>query len=218
VSSSRDNWLSLKMFRRGMLATAVLAVLPLVQAQADTIATFNWVENSGSGSQAESGSLTLELPGTESNPFAVGFTQASTTAAPDLTALNYTFSNGTTIGLSNLTSFVFTNSSGSPITSGSWATTTSGHGGFGVGTTDLITGFVFSDASGQKIAESLSSTSTLGLASNQMNGVNDSGYWKLNSLTSVPLPAGLPLLLSGLGVLGAMRRRRADYLPTLTRG
>jgi hypothetical protein len=180
------------------------------------IATFSWVENSGSGTQAESGSLTLDLPGTVSNPFAVGFTQASTSAAPDLTSLSYTYSNGTTITLANLTSFEFTNSSGNPITSASWATTTSGHGGFGVGTTDLITGFIFSDASGQKIAEPLSLTSNLGLASNQMNGVNDSGYWTLDSLTPVPLPAGLPLLLSGLVALGAMRRRRADILPTGT--
>jgi hypothetical protein len=194
--------------RRGVLAMAVLAILPLMQAQADTIAAFTWVEFSGSGGGAESGSLTLDLPGSVSNPFSVGFTQSSSASAPDLTALSYTYSNGTTISLSNLTNFEFTNSSGSAITSASWATTTSGHGGFGVGTTDLITGFDFSNAaSGLKIAEPLSSTSNLGLASNQRNGVTDSGYWQLTSLTPVPLPAGFPLLLSGLAALGALCRR-----------
>jgi hypothetical protein len=212
VSSSANKWSRSKLLGRGLLGIAVLAILPLMQAQADTIATFSWVENSGSGPHAESGSLTLDLPGTVSNPFAVSFTQASTSAAPDLTALSYTYSNGTTIGLSSLSSFVFTNSSGNPITSASWATTASGHGGFGVGTTDLITGFIFSDASGQKISESLSSASNLGLASNQMNGVNDSGYWQLASLTTVPLPAGLPLLLSGLVALAAMRRGPAQRI------
>jgi hypothetical protein len=204
--------------RRGVLAIGVLAILPMMQAQADTIATFSWVENSGSGGNAESGSMTLDLPGSVSAPFAVGFTQAGTTTAPDLTALSYTYSNGTTINLANLTSFVFTNSSGNPISSASWASTAAGHGGFGVGTADLITGFIFSDASGQKIAEPLSLTSSLGLASNQMNGVNDSGYWQLASLTPVPLPAGLPMLLCSLGALGAMRRRRTDILPMPARG
>ena len=196
-----------KTLRRGMLAIAGLAILPLMQAQADTIAAFSWVENSGSGGGTESGSLTLDLPGTVSNPFSVSFTQGSTSSAPDLTALSYTYSNGTTISLSNLTNFEFTDGSGNAITNASWATTTSGHGGFGVGTTDLITGFIFSNASGLKISEPLSLASNLGLASNQMTGVNDSGYWQLTSLTPVPLPAGFPLLLSGLAAFGALRRR-----------
>jgi hypothetical protein len=65
-----------------------------------------------------------------------------------------------------------------------------------------------SNASGQKISEPLSLASNLGQASNQMNGVNDAGYWQLTSLTPVPLPAAFPLLLSGLAALGALRRRR----------
>jgi hypothetical protein len=137
----------------------------------------------------------------------VSFTQGSTTSAPDLTALSYTYSNGTTISLSNLTNFEFTDGSGNAITNASWATTASGHGGFGVGTTDLITGFIFSSTSGLKISEPLSLASNLGLASNQMTGVNDSGYWQLTSLTPVPLPAGFLLLLSGLAALGVLRRR-----------
>ncbi len=36
-----------------------------------------------------------------------------------------------------------------------------------------------------------------------------SGTWSLTAATPVPLPAGLPLLLSGLGVLGVTHRRRA---------
>jgi len=39
---------------------------------------------------------------------------------------------------------------------------------------------------------------------------NDSGYWKLRSLTPtvVPLPAAMPLFLSGIARLGAWARRR----------
>jgi hypothetical protein len=91
-------------------AVAALALSPLA-AHADTLATFTWVENSGSGTGAESGTLVLDLPGSVTNPFAVNFSQASQAAAPDLTSLTYTFSNGTMISQTNLTSFEFTNAS-----------------------------------------------------------------------------------------------------------
>jgi hypothetical protein len=43
--------------------------------------------------------------------------------------------------------------------------------------------------------------------SGQGTASNDFGYWKLNSLAPVPLPAALPLLLSGLALTGALRAK-----------
>jgi hypothetical protein len=40
-------------------------------------------------------------------------------------------------------------------------------------------------------------------------GISDDGFWELQSITPVPLPAALPLLIGGLGLLGAAVRRRA---------
>jgi hypothetical protein len=45
---------------------------------------------------------------------------------------------------------------------------------------------------------------------NPPNAIADGGYWMLASAAPVPLPATLPLVLSGLAALGgAVRRRRA---------
>jgi len=192
--------------------------LPLAQAEASTLATFQWVDTFGTGS----GTLQLTLPGTlTSDTFSVsGLTSAQ--AIADITSLTYRFSDGITVGLSNLTSLTFTNSGGTAITSGiAWATSNQTHGGFGSPGYDLITGFDFSGnqtlgaagPSTYKLAESLALASNVGQASNQItpttgSASNDAGYWQLTSLTPVPLPAALPLLLSGVGLLGGMFARR----------
>ncbi len=198
---------------------AVGLLLPLVPAHAATLATFEWINLSGTGS----GTMSLTLPGTFVAPtFSVGsLTPAA--ALADLTAFSYTFSDGLTVGLSDLTTRLFTDAGGNTITGPtvSWATSDATHGGFGSGSPDLITGFIFSGnnsiagggISNYKISESSFSANNVGQASNLItptlgSASNDAGYWVLQSLEPVPLPAGLPLLVSGLGMIGAMWRRR----------
>jgi hypothetical protein len=43
----------------------------------------------------------------------------------------------------------------------------------------------------------------------QYDSDNVTGTWTLTDVSAVPLPAGLPLLLSGLGLFGIVARRRA---------
>lgn len=194
----------------GLFAATVLAVLGFARAEASTVAVFTWVEASGSGSGAESGTLDLTLPGTiTSSQFSVA-TASAGAAFADITSLQFKFSSGISISLSNITSDTF--SSATP----TWATATVTNttvGGTGLGTTDLITGFTLAGASSLKLAEAQSMLTNIQAVSAQINpasgGVaNDSGYWKLQSLTPVPLPAAMPLLLSGIAGLGALVRRR----------
>jgi hypothetical protein len=197
---------------RGLLATTLLVALCFARAEASTVAAFTWVEATGSGSGAESGTLDLLLPGTiTSSQFSVATASASAAFA-DITSLQFTFSSGIAINLSNITSDTFT--SATP----TWATATVTNttvGGTTLGTTDLITGFTLKGASSLKLAEAQSTLTNIQSVSAQINpasgGVaNDSGYWELQSLTPivVPLPAALPLLLSGIAGLGAIVRRR----------
>ena len=188
--------------RNGIIGAAVLTLAPFVTAEASTLAQFEWVDSSGS---TGSGSLTLSLPGTITTP---QFTVANATFS-EVAGFSYTFSSGLSVDLADLTVNTFST------TPASWTTTTitsSTVGGSGIGDTDLTTGFIFSGSNNLKIAESQGTLFNIQVANNLINpasgGVaNDFGYWKLESLTPVPLPAGLPLLLSGLGIV-AMRRRR----------
>jgi hypothetical protein len=45
-------------------------------------------------------------------------------------------------------------------------------------------------------------------AAGSIPGITDGGYWELQSVTAVPLPLALPLLLSGIGGLAVFARRR----------
>ena len=190
--------------RMGILCAAVLALVPFVRAEAATVAQFEWVDASGS---TGSGTLKISLPGTITNPqFAIGNATFS-----QITSFDYTFSSGSSVDLADLTGHTFSE------TPASWTTTTvtsTTVGGSGLGDTDLTTGFIFSGSNNLKIAESQGTLFNIQVDNNQINpasgGVsNDFGYWKLESLTPVPLPAALPLLLSGLGLVALRRRRPA---------
>lgn len=190
--------------RMGILCAAALTLAPFVRAEAATIAQFEWVDASGS---TGSGTLKISLPGTITNPqFDIGNATFS-----QITTFDYTFSSGLSVNLADLTGHTFSQ------TPASWTTTTitsTTVGGSGLGDTDLTTGFIFSGSNNLKIAESQGTLFNIQVDNNQINpatgGVsNDFGYWKLESLTPVPLPAALPLLLSGLGMVALRRRRPA---------
>jgi hypothetical protein len=179
-----------------VITTGILGVtLPVARAKADTLATFEWVEDSGSGTLAESGTLVIDLPGTvTATTFADG-----NASLGSIKSLSYTFSSGTTITLGNVTSSIF---------SGQWETSNAAATG-GSGAPDLVSEFLLFGTTPTQLnlVEAQGSATNVQPASYQYNGVNDSGVWQLESLTPVPLPAGLPLLLSGLGLLGMNFRR-----------
>src|SRR5580704_17056159 len=82
-------------------SVALLAALPLA-ANADTIATFDWVPFQNGGAGTGSGDLVLTLPGSVAGPgFDVHFASASA-AESAVTGFSYTFSNGDSLSLANL--------------------------------------------------------------------------------------------------------------------
>jgi hypothetical protein len=190
--------------RRGVPLVALLAVLPFAQTQASTIATFEWVRDPGTGTSTESGTLALTLPGTITTD---QFTVSGATLS-QITTFNYTYSNGTTANLSNMTTASFT-------APGQWQTVTETAaymGGSGVGETDLVTGYsITGTPSTFSLTNTAGGSAGIGLAVNALGTASDDGYWQLQSLTPVPLPAALPLLLSGLGAFGVGFRRRSRH-------
>ncbi len=189
---------------------ALVAMLPLA-ANADTLATFDWVAFQNGGAGTGSGDLMLTLPGTVPGPgFDVPF--ASVTAAKNAVAgFSYTFSNGDTLTLANLqagtlqmnpTDWATTDTitpAGAP--TGLYLGTNFNFGGFVTPPGGVLTPFQLASSGGMV---------TLGAGDAQLR-ITDTGYWKLESLSPVPLPAAAWLLISGLAGLAGLGRRGRSF-------
>ncbi len=194
--------------RRILVQATLLALLP-VAANADTLATFDWVAVSNGGSGIGSGDLIIDLPGTITGPtFNVAFGSMAA-AKSAVTDFKYTFSNGDSLGLADLKAGTLQMN---PV---HWQTTNTitpsgAPTGVYLGTTFQLSGFA-TPPGGVLSPWSVASSGgmvTLGAGDAQLR-ITDTGYWKLDSLTPVPLPAGLWLLVSGAAGFLRLTRRKA---------
>ncbi len=214
---------------RRLLATAALATALPVAAQASVIATFDWVSGgttpeNPTSAQTSTPSGTLELllssfslTNTGSGNYGPNYYTSGSASTATIYAFSYTAGDGLTVNKSNLS----TTTLGSTI----WATSASdipynsgitpGYyliSAFSVsGTTPQSSPFQIANAPGTANANYANG---VGNADNSFNaagsipGITDGGYWELQSVTAVPLPLALPLLLSGIGGLAVFARRR----------
>jgi hypothetical protein len=198
-----------------VLAIAVVAGLPRA-ADATTVATFEWISTgSVGGTVTPTGTLVLSLPDTiATQTFNTGNIGVAA-ASPMLTAFSYRFGDGTLIGLADI-------SPTSSIYATSWySSSTNVAVGAPGGSVYLLSQFILrglagspvqnffeiSNAAGQQNGQA--GPSIVGASSNRLFS-NDAGYWRMGSFvtaTVVPVPAALPLLLSGLVAFGGLARR-----------
>jgi hypothetical protein len=219
---------------RSVLALVIAAAILPAAAQADTIATFEWVSGTATPENPASaatttpqGTLTLDLSsfsltGTNNPPNSGQYYASGANATTaNITGLSYTFADGLSVNLSNVT----TESVRSTTTP--WQT--SGldvPGGLPTGAAAayyLVSGFTLSgtaDGANFQIANNVGTAGAtfangVGNGGNSFNGasgfaaITDGGYWKLESIAPVPLPPSVLLLLSGLGLAAFVRRNGA---------
>lgn len=221
---------------RRLLAIVLLCVCTPVVAHASVVATFDWVAISENPASAQTTTATgmlqltlssFTLTGASTPPNFGPYYASSAALTADITAFSYTAADGLSVSLSNVTSRT--------LQSSNWATSGLDTPATGAQAPSaptqgyyLISGFTLSGTTAQgsqfMIANGVGTAGALyangiGNGTNTFNAagavpsIADGGYWKLTSMAPVPLPAGLPLLLSALGGLGVLVRRQEVCVP-----
>lgn len=221
-------------FRR-LLAIVTVAALPLAAHASSVVVTFDWVPMAEDPASAQtttpSGTLQLTLSsfaltGTSDPPnFGPYYQSGNDAATANITGFSYTAGNGLTVDLADVTS--------ESVRSATTPWQTSGLDTPAPGASDpfpsptagyyLVSGFSLSGATAQgSFFMSANNVGTAGATypngvpngdatfnatSSGVPAIEDGGYWELASMTPVPLPPALLLLLSGLGLLAWLTHR-----------
>ncbi len=218
--------LGLARHARRALAIAAATIIAPVAAHATVIATFDWVPVSENPTSAPtttaSGVLTLTLPsltlGGPSTPPNLGqyYSSGTNATTAEITGLTYTDAEGLSINLSEVTTESLRSTTTPWVTSGldTPAGATPGYylvSGFNLsGTTSQGSPFMIANnigTAGALFANGVGNDSNTFNATSSNVAITDNGYWQLETVTPVPLPPGLTLLLGGLGVMAWSMRR-----------
>jgi hypothetical protein len=209
-----------------LLAMAAVASSLPMAAHASVVENFVWVpdfEQSGNYSTVPSATLQLTLSSFALTPLSgagLGSYYASGSDQTTANSTGFTYNTGggvnVAVGLSNVSTIAFTTTS--PWQTSSVVTPAAANGdefpaptqGYYLISQFQLSGTVNGEAFMMATAAGGTAGTTLatGLPNSDFTydgSTEEGGYWKL--VTPVPLPLGLPLLLSGIGGLGLFVRR-----------